>query len=438
MKTAVLIPLYNHSAYIGEALASVAAQTRPAERVLIVDDGSTDGSQEAVRAFLASAPASFQARTELFPQGNAGAHVVLNRLVRLAGERGCETAAILNSDDRFHPERLARGWAELDRRPALALLGTQLRLIDADGRPLAADAERARWFAAAWAAGDGELNAATGRPDLAGWLGRANFLGTTSNFLAHTAWLRAHPFGPYRFAHDYAVLIRAALEDRLGVLDEPLLDYRVHPANTISAGPAPLVGEMLRVAADLARDLAPRLAVEPPLRAAYARWRRGAWGNVSALRADLLETIAARALATLPATDLDAILNDPALSPERDQFPNPFLAGQGFTLTTLAERTTGLAQQLEAARADIRARAELRRIQNLLLGSRWFALGRLLNRVRPLHQAGGKGAEEKLSRLQQRVRDSPWLALGRRVGSRSAEAIVLRSKTHEPRPGRSG
>ena len=218
MRTAILIPLYNHARYVGEALASVAAQTRPADHVLIVDDGSTDGSREAVAAFLADvAPASIRARTEIFSQANAGAHAALNRLVALAGERGCEAVAILNSDDRFHPERLAAGAAFLEQNPGVSLLCTNLRLIDADGAPLPADHPRVRWLTAAWDAGAAEPDAATGHPDLPGWVGRANFAATTSNFLARTDWLRHHPFGAYRYVHDYAVLVRAALHDRLAV-----------------------------------------------------------------------------------------------------------------------------------------------------------------------------------------------------------------------------
>lgn len=44
----VVIPMYNAALFIGEALASVAAQTRPVRQVIVVDDGSTDGSAEIV------------------------------------------------------------------------------------------------------------------------------------------------------------------------------------------------------------------------------------------------------------------------------------------------------------------------------------------------------------------------------------------------------
>ena len=106
--------------------------------------------------------------------------------------------------------------------------------------------------------------------DLSEWLGLANFAGTTSNFVVRADYLRAHPFAPYRFAHDYDALIRAALDNKLAVLDIELLDYRVHPSNTISTEPERLIREMLRVHVDLARSLAPRLAAEPALRAAFS------------------------------------------------------------------------------------------------------------------------------------------------------------------------
>ena len=98
----------------------------------------------------------------------------------------------------------------------------------------------------------------------------------------------------------------------------------------------------------------------------------------------------------------------------------------------LAARCEALEDQLEVAWADLRARAELRRLQNLLLGSRWFALGRLLGRVRPIHQAGGKSAEDKLDQLRGRIRRSPWLALGSRMGSRLVREAILRAG-HAPR-----
>lgn len=54
MKVSVAIPCYNGSAYIGDSLQSVLAQSRPADEILVVDDGSTDDSAAIIRRYPVS------------------------------------------------------------------------------------------------------------------------------------------------------------------------------------------------------------------------------------------------------------------------------------------------------------------------------------------------------------------------------------------------
>src|SRR5215472_14665890 len=121
---AVVIPLYNHAAYIGEAIESVLAQTRTVNKIVIVDDGSTDNSIEIVRAFAES-------RIQLYTQPNAGAHAALNRGIKEA--TGCEYIAILNSDDVFARDRISKCTAFLDQTPAIDVVATRLKLINSTG-----------------------------------------------------------------------------------------------------------------------------------------------------------------------------------------------------------------------------------------------------------------------------------------------------------------
>ncbi len=447
LKVAVLIPLHNHERYIGAAMASLRAQTRPPDRIIVLDDGSTDGSLGAMLTYAASAPAAeipgkpagIEPRIEVLFQPNAGAHATLNRLVALADD--CDYLAILNSDDCYHPRRLERCLQYLDANPRVGLLCTRLRLIDAAGETLPADAPRSRWFSAAWSFRAGTDDASA--PAMAEWLGLANFPGTTSNFVARADFLRARPFSPYRFAHDYHLLVHAALEGRLAVLDSELLDYRVHDANTISTEPERLIREMLRLNLDLARELGPRLPVEPDLRALYARYLRASWSNVSAFRADLFQLVLAEALTLLPGQAVDALLAelDAARFPEVAQFPNRaivnahHLTAPAFGPTEgLADRFYALKGQLSAARSDQRPWTEHRQLQTAMLASRWFAVGRMLGWVDAILRAGGKTGPQKVTILRERLVANRWLRIGVRLGVPSAKKLFTLAQAAAQRP----
>lgn len=436
MKVAVVIPLYNHERYIGAALESLRVQSRPPDRVIVLDDGSTDGSVNAIIKAAAAASddppggrrSPIATRTDILFQENSGAHHTLNRLVEMAAD--CEYVSILNSDDCYHPRRIERCLQHMEDNPDTGIVCTRLRLIDEAGNTLPADAPRARWFSAAWSFRHSADDHS--RLDLAEWLGLANFPGTTSNFFARREYLLGRPLGDYRFAHDYYALISAALENRLAVIDAELLDYRVHGANTINTEPERLIREMLRVNLDLAREFGPRLLGEPALRANFTRYQRSAWSNVSGFRADLFCTLLVGAVVGLPAEVVAALPSvlDAERVPEIGQYPNRALVNAYDVASALAP-TSGLADKFFALKAQLSlARAagqpwnEYRQLQAALLGSRWFALGRLLGCTRAINKAGGKTAQEKLAILRERVGASKWLRAGKRLGSASARGLL--------------
>ena len=220
----VVIPAYNHSRWIGQALDSVAAQALPAGEVVVVDDGSDDGTADVVED--RSVPG-----LRLLRQENRGAHHALNRGVRLC--RG-EWVAILNSDDTYEPERLEHAWG-VARQTGAALLFGSVRLVDAEGGPVDPTHPIATWYdeASRWASRAGSLRAA---------LRRHNVAVTTSNFFLHRAlWEELGGFRAYRYVHDYDFLLRAMALCPDRVVHEPSLGgvlYRVHAANTISEGDA--------------------------------------------------------------------------------------------------------------------------------------------------------------------------------------------------------
>ncbi|MBS0319189.1 MAG: glycosyltransferase family 2 protein [Proteobacteria bacterium] len=98
----VVVPVYNGAAFLDEALASVAAQTLAAAEIVVVDDGSTDGSADV---------AARHAGVRIVQQENAGCATARNRGV---AEARHPVIAFLDHDDIWHPERLARAKAVLD------------------------------------------------------------------------------------------------------------------------------------------------------------------------------------------------------------------------------------------------------------------------------------------------------------------------------------
>jgi glycosyltransferase involved in cell wall biosynthesis len=93
----VVIPTYNRARAVVEAVASVQAQTLAPSEIIVVDDGSTDGTAEALRQL--KAPIRYVAKE------NGGVSSARNLGVRLA--KG-EWIAFLDSDDRWEPIKLER------------------------------------------------------------------------------------------------------------------------------------------------------------------------------------------------------------------------------------------------------------------------------------------------------------------------------------------
>jgi glycosyltransferase involved in cell wall biosynthesis len=365
---AVVIPLYNHAAFIGDAIRSVLAQTRTVDKIVVVDDGSTDDSVEIVRTFA-------EPRIELYTQPNAGAHVALNRGIEKAA--GCDYVAILNSDDVFAPERISKCAAFLDETPAIDVVATQLKLIDSTGSEIAFSDPSAKWFATAWSVRASQL-------DLVEQLGVANFISSTSNLTGRRTYFVGHPFRRYRYVHDYFFVLDCALHGRLAVLDDELFSYRMHSRNTISVGPEELVRELLKMNVDLLDALAPELAGSPKLRRALAAYHRAAWGNVSSFRADVFASLIAYALSESSRDQMQAHIDTVMKFPEAKEFPNKALinldADERQLGTRLAEKYSRLRDELRQAKAE-------------------------------------------LSALRKGCRESPWLRLGRKLGIRSAREI---------------
>ncbi len=261
----VVIPSYNHVRYIGEALASVRAQSLPAGDVVVVDDGSTDESVRVIDEARWDA-------VRVVRQENRGAHETINRAVALSEG---DYVAILNSDDRFTPERLEHAWS-VARATDAALVVGGVRWVDGDGASLPADHPGVSWYREA-------LATAAGRRSLRSAALVHNFAVTTSNFFMHRAlWRALGGFRDLRYVHDLDFLVRAVELCGARVVFEPgMVDvhYRVHGDNTISESTSRALDERRSLVKTLqrpvgrARRVAQRIRQRAPLLDAVAATR---------------------------------------------------------------------------------------------------------------------------------------------------------------------
>jgi glycosyltransferase involved in cell wall biosynthesis len=106
----VIIPVYNGERYLAEAIRSVLDQALPPDEIIVVDDGSTDGTATIVARITASAPLPIR----YIYQENRGASAARNAGIRLA--QG-SVLAFQDADDLWLPQKQARQLALLEADP---------------------------------------------------------------------------------------------------------------------------------------------------------------------------------------------------------------------------------------------------------------------------------------------------------------------------------
>jgi glycosyltransferase involved in cell wall biosynthesis len=123
-RLSVVIPNYNCARFLPETLESVFAQTCGDLEIIVVDDGSTDGSQALLGRFAD--------RVRVIHQENQGVSAARNRGIR---ESRGEFVAFLDADDLWHPEKLAKQ-LQLFTNPAVGLVHCAVEYVDEQNRPL--------------------------------------------------------------------------------------------------------------------------------------------------------------------------------------------------------------------------------------------------------------------------------------------------------------
>ncbi|MBY6029252.1 glycosyltransferase [Halomonas sp. DP8Y7-1] len=119
----VVMPVYQVEAFVGEAISSVLEQTFGDFELIIVDDGGSDGSMDICRGFS-------DERIRIVTQKNRGLAGARN--TGIAASRG-DFIALLDSDDRWHPAKLALHFIHLRASSDVDVSYAGSRLIDAAG-----------------------------------------------------------------------------------------------------------------------------------------------------------------------------------------------------------------------------------------------------------------------------------------------------------------
>lgn len=125
-KVSVLLTSYNHAAYLPQSIESILSQTFRDFELYIVDDCSTDGSQDVIRSY------DDPRIHPVMHEKNLGSSEWQTSLKK---DMTGEYFAVAHCDDKWMPDKLEKQVAYLDAHPECAACFTDVQVIDEDGAP---------------------------------------------------------------------------------------------------------------------------------------------------------------------------------------------------------------------------------------------------------------------------------------------------------------
>ncbi len=210
MRTSIIIPCFNTERWVGEAIQSALSQTHPIAEVVVVDDGSTDGSLDVIRTY-SGIKAISQANGGLSSARNAGLDHTTGDFI-----------VFLDADDRLEPHAVASHLKAFEQNPGAPMVYGSAHVIDIEGCRI----------------GEG-LSA----PTKFDW--REVLFGRTpsaSQAMFHRESLqRVGNFdSSVRIGEDFPVYLRLAKDAQIVCHGEYVADYRKHPGQ-LTKRPAALL-----------------------------------------------------------------------------------------------------------------------------------------------------------------------------------------------------
>jgi glycosyltransferase involved in cell wall biosynthesis len=220
-RVSVLIGCWNNAETLPRAIDSILAQTAGDLELIVVDDGSTDGTPDLVAAIA-------DPRVRYLQLEHLGISSSLNRGL---AEARAPVVAVQDADDWSLPERLERELAVLDERPEVAVVGARMREVGPAGEEL-----RPRTAFAA-----GEVNRA---------LLRFNPIPNSCAAFRREVALEVGGYDPrYRYAMDHDLWLRIADGHLICALDEVLAVRRMSGENVAARRERAQIAETIRIRA---------------------------------------------------------------------------------------------------------------------------------------------------------------------------------------------
>jgi glycosyltransferase involved in cell wall biosynthesis len=209
----VVIPAFNRQAYIRQAVESVLAQTYRNLEVIVVDDGSTDGTREIVQSLR-----STDGRVRYIWQENSERAVARNTGIKNA--RG-DYIAFLDSDDLWLPRKLELQLEVLAAHRSMVMAVSWFEMVDDSGATMQ-NCET-------------PTVEETARPDFHCLLAQANRIGSPCPLVRREVFDKAGMFtldSTLICFEDWEMWTRAACFGSVGLVPKILAQHRIHSGNT--------------------------------------------------------------------------------------------------------------------------------------------------------------------------------------------------------------
>jgi glycosyltransferase involved in cell wall biosynthesis len=206
MRVSVVIPTFNYGRFIAEAIESVLRQTRAADEIIVVDDGSTDGTEAVV--------AAFGDKVRYLRQENAGVCAARNRGV---AESSGDVIAFLDADDIWHAGKIEKQLEKFAADAEIGLVHCAMREFESEtGETLRLHAEGM----------EGDV-----ADELLLWERTAIIGCGTAVMVSRKAFDEARGFDTrLKVSEDWDLCYRIARRYKVGFVPEVLVDYRSHGA----------------------------------------------------------------------------------------------------------------------------------------------------------------------------------------------------------------